>query len=223
VSADPPPPASDAGHPLHSILSGFTEADDDVLADFERGDGATVEPGPLRPPSAERPGDDTLDQPFTPPIPPAPVQQLVDDARHAVSSRPRSAAADALRASVPRLPRPPLKVALPLVAVVVVVAAGSSRDGAPPTPSRGDGRPAAATDMYRSSPVASGARRRGRARDARRRRRAVRAVRRTFRAAPRTPAVSMPQPLRAPAAAAASPHTPMAAAPADQFTTEFTP
>ena len=78
MSAAGPQPASDADHPLHSILSGFSEVDDDVLADFERDDDATVEPGPPRRPSSGRPLDDggAEPPPFTPPVPAPPVDRL---------------------------------------------------------------------------------------------------------------------------------------------------
>ncbi|MDQ3740280.1 MAG: hypothetical protein M3389_04970, partial [Actinomycetota bacterium] len=65
------PSAIDADHPLHSMLSGFSEPADDVLADLELEDDATVEFRPPRHPSAGRPLDDdpSDDEPFTPPIP----------------------------------------------------------------------------------------------------------------------------------------------------------
>jgi hypothetical protein len=113
VSVNRPTPASAAAHPLHASLSGFSQADDDVLADFERGDDATVEPGPPRP-SLGRPFDDPHDEePFTPPVPAAPVEQLGDGLRN-------PAVVDRLRAvpfRLPEAPRPSPKVLLPLVAL----------------------------------------------------------------------------------------------------------
>src|SRR3712207_787770 len=77
VDADRPPSALDADHPLHSILSGFSEPADDVLADLERADDAIGDLGPPRQCSAGRPlGGALREEPFTPPVPSAALPQM---------------------------------------------------------------------------------------------------------------------------------------------------
>jgi hypothetical protein len=109
VDADRPPSAIDADHPLHSILSGFSEPADDVLAGLEREDDATVELGPPRHPSAGRPLDDPLeDEPFAPPVPVAALEDLAREAAPPaadVGSRGR-AVRDRLWDLLPAVPRP---------------------------------------------------------------------------------------------------------------------
>ena len=123
VDAHRPSSALEPGHPLHSILQGFSESLDDVLADDGGSDeGAAAEPGPPRHPSAGRPDHVlTNEAPFTPPIPGPPDE--VDDPlpleREARSARlaPRD-----LFALLPPLPSPRTSV-IAAVALTAIAAA----------------------------------------------------------------------------------------------------
>jgi hypothetical protein len=77
------PTALEPGHPLHDILGGFSDLADDVVADERRdADDAAVDHGPHPDPSPGRPLDDAPEVPFTPPVPSAPLQDLVEDRCH---------------------------------------------------------------------------------------------------------------------------------------------
>ena len=128
MSADRPSPALDPGHPLHSILSGFSEPADDVLADDEGGGGATVEPGPPRPSSAGRPLDEAESEPFTPPVPALALHELVDREHAGRTSLPIRERAHDVLASLPRTPRPSPKLAATVLALVVIAAVMSVSD-----------------------------------------------------------------------------------------------
>ncbi|MDQ4124509.1 MAG: hypothetical protein M3134_02770, partial [Actinomycetota bacterium] len=138
MDADRPPAAIDADHPLHSILSGFSEPADDVLADLERDDDAIVGPGPPRRPSAGRPLDDLPEhEPFTPPVPVDTLHELAAEPRapgaHA-GSRQRGVADGLwdLLGGLPALPRPSRGMAIAgAAAVVIVTAVATQRAPAP--------------------------------------------------------------------------------------------
>jgi hypothetical protein len=220
--------AQDPGHPLHSLLCGFSESHDDLLADDARCDGdAAVDVGPLRYPSAEQPpGDPAGDVPFTPPIPSREREDILrdpsDSGRHSPrlgpSLGPWAARFVPLRAEL--RPSPRTGVVL-VVALVVVVAAAVSQ--------RGTSHPGAAgtattlTDDQRPG-SRTAERETRRARQPRRRaRRAVPAPRVTRHSTPRPRARGA---VTAAPAEAAPPVAPAMTPPArqrSQFTSEFTP
>ena len=227
VSAHRPTPADTPGHPLHSILQGFAEPLDDVLADDDRSDDATVDLGPPRHPSAGRPGDDaSADIPFTPPIPDVATDAIEAAAREAVPARMLGARASDLRALVPPFRRPSNAVLVGGL-VLVVIAVGVTTSGERSAELRISG-----AGPYRVQPQRPATR----PRTPRRHRRAVpqpatpldRPSRRLPARPPTAPkpapallAADTPAP-RAPVAAPPLPLTPRAGA-TSEFTSEFTP
>jgi hypothetical protein len=226
VSAEPPASLPSPDHPLHAILVGFSETDDDVLADFERGHNATVEPGPPAYPSARRLLNDEPEQEaFTPPVPGLPTRELAGvpstgrrKPRHARCATP---GLRPLASLVPRLAWPSPKLTAILVALVVVVAVATSSSSGPPPTTSGPVRSGPQLDAARSPYVVA---RRGRAR---RIRRHPARVERAIRSRARVTAAPAPQ--RGPAqnvnAATGSPAAGATAARRtySHFTTEFTP
>ena len=227
MSVPPPPPGLDADHPLHSILSGFSEPHDDVFADDERGgEEATVDPGPPRPPSPGRPRDDNAEPaPFTPPVPT--LNRLVEDPHRRSRLGLASLGADMSSSVLTGMFKLSRGKLVALAAVALAIAATVGRDS----------ESALTSALIRSVPKVGrpaeraprDLRRRGRARrvGSRHRPRARAAVRST---ATRAVDVARPQSVLAqsaqrPRVAMPQPQSPSAPArwPGSEFTTEFTP
>lgn len=223
-------PVLDTSHPLHSLLSGFSEPRDDVLADDGPGGGdATVEPGPPRPPSAGRPlDDDPLDDvPFTPPVPTAALHQRVADDTPGAAPRRASLPSRFARATAVvsglRPPRMSPKVAALVAAGILAaaVATGGDQQAGPreaPQPSIGGRDRTAGPGHRRSAP----------SRRARPRKAPAPAVVRRPRIAPSAAPRRRRPPVRAtpPAVrvnATASPAVPPPPPTGSHFTSEFTP
>jgi hypothetical protein len=218
VSADRPSSALDAADPLHSILSGFSEPADDVLADGERGGGATVDRGPSRRSSAGRPLDEP---PFTPPVPTGGLRALV--AEESVDA-PRHSLRERMGRLVDALPWRALvspRIGVVLIALLVAVVA-LSRGEKTVTPQPAPLPKSHAAQGDRDSEHRrreTGRRARHRARPPRHRSPAARASRQVSAPAP-LPDVSVIAPAPLPDVSATPPPAP---APRSRFTSEFTP